>query len=221
MVTLRQIRTGLVADDFWWMADDDLSGRPRLSDRILAIGLAGALLCELALQGAVTIKKGDLVTTDVPPSNSLHRELCEEVKAEGPRPVRDWLDYLSLQAHETVTRRLKDAGLVYLQQPRLKVPGRHGRWLPVDPGLASTPAADVASKVYWGKADAHTLVLFGLTRATGLDNPSLWEIRHLLTDRGLLEQTLAPLVVHNKIFRDLLLHTEAAVGSAVASQRSS
>lgn len=221
MVELRQIKTGLVADDFFLMANDDLSGRPRLPERILGLGLAGALLCELGLTGAVDVEGGNLVVTaKEPPQYSLHAELCGEVRQEGPRPVRDWLDYLSLQAADQVARRLQVAGLLYLKQPRIKVPGRHGRWTPVDVNFATWPAVDVARKVHNGRADAHALVLFGLTRATGLDNPALWEIRHLLKDPAVLEQTLAPLVVFNSVLLDLLAHTEAAVGSAVTSQRS-
>ena len=40
MVDLQQVKTGFVADDFFLMANDDPSGRPRLSERILALGLA-------------------------------------------------------------------------------------------------------------------------------------------------------------------------------------
>ncbi|WP_194925797.1 GOLPH3/VPS74 family protein [Catenulispora pinisilvae] len=221
MVELQQIKTGFVADDFFLMANDDPSGRPRLSERILALGLAGALLCELILTEAAALEKGNLMlTANRRPRHLLHAALCGEVEAEEePRPVRDWLDYLSLQSIDRVGRRLRAAGVVQFQQPRLKMPGRTGRWLPVDVQTANWPAVDVTRKIYNGKATASDLVLFGLTRASGLDNPALWEIRHLLTDPALLEQTLKPLAVFNPLLVDLLAHTQAAVGSAVTSQR--
>jgi hypothetical protein len=212
---LQQIKTGFVANDFFMMANDDPSGRPRLSERILTLGLAGALLCELVLiHDAVAIEEGDLVlTAERRPWHVLHAELCREVEAEERRPVRDWLDYLSLQAIDRVGRRLRAAGVVQFRQPRLKIPGRTGRWMPVDMQTANWPAVDVALKIYNGKATASDLVLFGLTRATGLDNPALWAIRHLLTDPTLLERTLSPLAVHNPVLVDLLAQAEAAVAS--------
>jgi hypothetical protein len=225
MAALQQVKTGFAADDFFLMANDDPSGRPRLSKHILALGLAGALLCELLIvdDPAVGVEKGNLVlTTDRRPRNQLHAALYQELAAEeAPRPVRDWLDYLSLQAIDRVGRRLRAAGVAQFRQPRLKVPGRTGRWVPADMQIANWPAIDLARKIYNGKANASTLVLFGLTHATGLDNPALWPIRQLLTDPALLEQTLAPLAAFDSTFMDLLAHTEAAVGSAVASQRRS
>ncbi|ACU72887.1 conserved hypothetical protein [Catenulispora acidiphila DSM 44928] len=220
MVELQQVKTGFVANDFFLMANDDPSGRPRLSERILAVGLAGALLCELILTRGVDIEKGTLVlTANRRPRSLLLAGLCSEVEAEAPRPVRDWLDYLSLESTELVGRRLRASGVAQFHEPRFKVPGRPGRWLPVDAQAASWPAVDVTRKIYNGAATAPDLVLFGLTRATGLDNPNLWEIRHLLTDPGLLEQTLSPLAVFNPVLVELVAHTAAAVGSAVASQR--
>jgi hypothetical protein len=40
MVALQQLKTGLVADSFFLMVNDDPLGRPRLSERIFALGLA-------------------------------------------------------------------------------------------------------------------------------------------------------------------------------------
>ena len=221
MLGLQQVTNGFVADDFFLMANDDASGRPRLSERILALGLSGALLAELLLDGAAGIEEGNLVlTANGRPQDLLHGVLCSEVEAEGaPRSVRDWLDYLSFQAIDRVGQRLQSAGVVEFRQPRLKMPGRGGRWSPVDMQTAHWPAIDVALKIYNGKAEASTLLLFGLTRATGLDNHALYPIRQLLTDPALLKQTLAPLAAFDPALVDLLAHTEAAVGSAVVSQR--
>ena len=222
MVALQQIKTGFVADSFFLMVNDDPLGRPRLSERILALGLAGALLAELLLyDGVVGIDKGNLVRTGSRhPSDRLHAELCRAVEAETqPLPVRDWLQYLSLRAIDRVGQRLQARGVVQLKQSWLKVAGRAGRWVPAGTQIVNWPAIDVARKIYNGKADASTLLLFGLTHATGLDNPDLYLIRHLLTDPALLEQTLSPLANFDPALVDLLAQTEAAVGSAVTSQR--
>ena len=222
MVALQQIKTGLVADSFFLMVNDDPLSRPRLSERILALGLAGALLAELLLyDGVVGIDKGNLVRTGSRhPSDRLHAELCRAVEAETqPLPVRDWLQYLSLRAIDRVGQRLQARGVVQLKQSWLKVAGRAGRWVPAGTQIVNWPAIDVARKIYNGKADASTLLLFGLTHATGLDNPDLYLIRQLLTDPALLEQTLSPLANFDPALVGLLAHTEAAVGSAVTSQR--
>ncbi|MFD0636371.1 GPP34 family phosphoprotein [Catenulispora yoronensis] len=82
-----------MADDFFLMVHDDLSGRPRLSDRILGLGLAGALLCELAILRAIDVEDGELTTsTDREDGNtttagadepsSLTSELVREVRGE-------------------------------------------------------------------------------------------------------------------------------------------
>ena len=224
---LSQSRTWHLADDFFLMVHDDLSGRPRLPERILGVGLASALLGELVLLDAIDIVKGDVVLvtdeppspTDEPRSSLLASVLFRELKAERHLPVQDWLNYLGRRAPERVARRLETKRLVYLKQPRIKVPGRSGRWAPTDITTAGWPAIDVKLKVYNGKADVHTLMLFGLTRATGLEHPSLWEIRERLKDPAALNETLEPLVVFNSPLLDLLAHTEAVVGSAVTSQR--
>lgn len=213
-------RTGRLADDFFLMVNDDLSGRPRLPDRIFGLGLAGALLCELAVVSAIRIEDEALTVTDEfkPPSSPLAHEVLGEVTSEQPRPVRDWLNYLGQHASDRVARRLAAQDLVYLKPPRIKVLGGAGRWTPKDIATAGWPAIDVKLKLVNGHADVHHLVLFGLTRATGLNHPSLWEVRGLLADPAAMDKALAPLGLSPPLL-DLLAHTEAAVGSAVTSQR--
>ena len=222
-------RTGRLADDFYLMVHDDLSGRPRLSDRILGLGLAGALLCELAILRVIDVEDGELITRDgsedegataeadgEPPS--LINELVREVVSEQRLPVRDWLNYLAADAAERVASRMAAQALLYRRESRLKFLGVSDRWMPTDPTTAVWPAIDVKLKVHNGNAYTHHLVLFGLTRATGLRHPSLFEVQGRLEDPAALEETLEPLDGTPPL-RQLLAHTEAAVGSAVISQR--
>ncbi|WP_344666561.1 GOLPH3/VPS74 family protein [Catenulispora yoronensis] len=218
-----------MADDFFLMVHDDLSGRPRLSDRILGLGLAGALLCELAILRAIDVEDGELTTsTDREDGNtttagadepsSLTSELVREVRGEQRLPVRDWLNYLAADAAERVAGRMAAEALVYRKTSRLKLLGVSDRWMPMDTTTAEWPAIDVKLKVHNGNAYTHHLVLFGLTRATGLRHPSLFEVQGRLEDPAALEKTLEPLDGTLPL-RQLLAHTEAAVGSAVTSQR--
>ena len=221
-------RTGRLADDFFLMVHDDLSGRPRLSDRILGLGLAGALLCELAILRAIDVEDGELTTSaspvdgdatakaDKPPS--LTSELVGEIRGEQRLPVRDWLNYLAADATERVAGRMAAQALVYRKASRLKFLGVSDRWMPTDTATAEWPAIDVKLKVYNGNAYTHHLVLFGLTRATGLRHPSLFEVQGRLEDPAALAETLEPLDGTPPLL-ELLAHTEAAVGSAVTSQR--
>jgi hypothetical protein len=50
--------TGLAADDLYVLAHHDVTGRPFLQARALGIGLAGALLAELVLAGAIRVPDG-------------------------------------------------------------------------------------------------------------------------------------------------------------------
>lgn len=219
MVGLSQTRTGLLADDFFLMVHDDISGKPRLPDRILGLGLAGALLGELAVVGAIDVENEEVTLTGrEPPPIALASEVFRELVAEPRLRVRDWLNYLSQRAPERVAGRLEAWGLMYLKPSRIPVLGGTGRWTPTEGTNAGWPAIDVKLKIYNGKADAHHLMLFGLTRATGLNHESLWEVRDRLQDPAHLEAALSPLD-SGPVLLDVLAHTEAAVGSAVTSQR--
>lgn len=212
-------RTGQLADDFFLMVHDDLSHRPRLSSRILGIGLAGALLGELALLGAIDVWDGAVVVIAAgTPQTVLAGEVLHELEDEPRLAVGDWLDYLGQQAVRRVAGRLEAEGLVYLRASRLKVLGAADRWLPVDAATAGWPAIDVKLKIFNGRADAHHLMLLGLARATALNHPSLWDVRDRLQDPAVLERTLEPLGQSPPLL-ELLAHVEAAVGSAVTSQR--
>lgn len=211
-------RTGRLADDFFFMVHDDVSG-PRLPDRILGLGLAGALLGELGVLGAIKVDDGAVMLAPAqPPPDPLAAAVLAELQTERPMPVRDWLNYLGQNALDRVAARLTAEDLVYLKPPRINILGRTGRWTPTDITTAGWPAIDVKLKVVNKHADAHHLMLFGLTRATGLNHPSLWEVRALLADGAAMDKTLAPLALSPPLL-DLLAHTEAAVGSAVTSQR--
>ena len=58
--------TGRVADDLYLMAHHDVSGKPLLSPRAAGLGLAGGLVAELVLAGAVQVSAGGLAVTGPP-----------------------------------------------------------------------------------------------------------------------------------------------------------
>lgn len=55
-VMARLTGTGLIADDLYLLAHDDVTGKPFLQARALGVGLAGGLLAELAIQDAIRVQ---------------------------------------------------------------------------------------------------------------------------------------------------------------------
>jgi hypothetical protein len=161
--------TGLIADDLYLLGHDDRTGRPFLGARPLGIGLAGALLAELMLGGSISLHRdGVIVAHRRWPADDLGRRVRDQVAAEGgPRPVRDWLLFFARSAAGDVASRLEQAG--YLRHARSWVPGRPGRWVPVDADCAYAPVIRVRSALDPSRPfDPCRAVLAGLAGACGL-----------------------------------------------------
>lgn len=128
--------TGLVADDLYLLAHDDQSGRPLLKPRPLGIGLVGGLLAELMLGGSIGLRRGGtVVLSDTRPGEDLALQVRRQIGAEREfHTLREWLLFLACGAEEDVAGRLERTG--YLMRVPCWVPGRPGRWVPVDPDWA-------------------------------------------------------------------------------------
>jgi hypothetical protein len=161
--------TGRVADDLWLMAHHETSGRPFLQPRPLGIGLAGALLAELMLDGHVVVGSDSAVAAaPTGPGDDLARQVRDQIAGEPERHVLlEWLLFLGQSAAGGVGRRLERAG--YLIRVGGRVPWRAPRWVPADPDwafaplLRARPATDAARPL-----TAHAAVLAGLAAGCGL-----------------------------------------------------
>src|SRR5258708_29200238 len=104
--------TGLVADDLYLMAHHEVTGKPLLQRRAAGRGLAGALLAELALAGAIGLWQGQVAVADAArPADGLARDVLDVLVREAqPHPVRDWLAFLGRTAAGDVARRLERLG---------------------------------------------------------------------------------------------------------------
>lgn len=206
----------LLADEFWLLAHDDATGKPRLSSRVLGLGLAGALLGELVAGRNVVVQQGAVhVVSRTPPPDALAHTVLEQMVAEvRQHPARTWLTYLSRDAAELVAQRLVRAGMVRRDSSR-RILKQVIRYLPVDPNRAAWPTARLSTTLRrqspLSEPDAF---LAGLTVATGLDQ--------LILDgagpgpRDYLTHVVASLpATHHQV----IAHTEAAVGDAVLTQR--
>ena len=83
--------TGRVADDLWLLAHNDVTGKPYIQPRPLGLGLAGALLAELILAGALVVAGDQIAVTarHRPPGDALARHVLGLVAGEREaHPVR-------------------------------------------------------------------------------------------------------------------------------------
>jgi hypothetical protein len=207
--------TGRLADDLYLVAHDDATGRPRLQRRALGTGLAGALLAELMLGGAITAAGGLLgATREIRPPGALAGLVHGFMVAENQAlPPRDWLAVFSAHAPRQVAERLAQAG--YLTRAASWRLRPAGRWKPVDANCAFAPLVRVR-RVLRGESPATQpdVVLAGLASACGL-GPLLLQYgppgaRNQLDDAV---RSLPP------AWRDLVGEVQVAVDSALLSHR--
>jgi len=162
--------TGRVGDDVWLLAHGDVTGKPYIQPRPLGLGLAGALVAELVLAGALVVA-GDQITVTArhrPPADVLARQVLGLVAGEREaHPVADWLAYLGRTAPAGVAARLAGAG--YLVRAGRLVPWRSARWVPADRDSAFAPMLRARAALDGSRPlTVHAGVLAGLADACGL-----------------------------------------------------
>jgi hypothetical protein len=160
--------TGRIADDLWLIAHHEVSGRAHLQPRALGFGLAGGLLCELLLDGAITIAAGTITAGQARPGDQLAGHVLGRIAAEGQvHPVRDWLAFLGRTGPGEVAARLAACGYLI---PAPRRPWRAARWVPADPDCAFAPVARVKSALDPARPVLVTsVVLAALAAACGLE----------------------------------------------------
>lgn len=205
--------TGLLADDLYLMAHHEVTGKSYLHPRAIGVGLAGALLAELVLAGAIRIwPEGIAAAGRIAPPDELARRVLDLVLSER-HPVPDWLAFLARSAQQDVARRL--ARREYLTLAGSRRPWRADRWVPVDPDCAFAPlfraqaALDPAKPVTVAGA-----TLAGLAAACGLGSRLLpygpKGARHCL------DATIRQLAPD---LREVIAQTQAATDGLLLSQR--
>jgi len=206
----------LLADDLFCLAHDSVSMKRRLSDRVVRLGLAGALLGEQVLFRRITVGGGQLrVVDERPPPDGLAHTVMDYLRAERDvTSVRDWLLFLSRDAYQLVGQRLVREGYVRVEEVRrfLRVTTTYR---PVELIRVGYPEARIGKRLRAGSdLELPDIVLAGLARATGLD-------AYLLKDtppaaRPFLRRLLAGLPGS---LRGLIDETQAAIGDAVLNAR--
>ncbi len=207
-----------LADEFFRLAHNDVSGRPRLNARATELGLASALLAELVTARRISLRRGLIdVVDDTPPRDAVsHAALDQLVSQPQHTAVRTWLDFLSRGAYDGVAQRLWRAGHIRPEKTR-RLLRQVTLWVPTDVNTAAWPWARLSHSLSrFEPLDAADAFLLGLAAATGLDQdlleggPQAAQQHQQL--RRLVSLAPAPL-------QELLAHTHAAIGDAVLSYR--
>jgi hypothetical protein len=159
--------TGRVADELYLIAHHELTGRAHLAPRAVGLGLAGALLAELVLAGAISIEAGAVASVwPDQAGDQLTAAVAARIAGEHIHPVADWLAFLARSAPGDVAARLADAG--YLAPPPRRS-WRAARWVPVDPDCAFAPVARLNAALDLSRpGDGQAVALGGLAAACGL-----------------------------------------------------
>src|SRR5664280_2920095 len=94
----------LLADDYFCIAVDEHSGRPRASSRVTGFGLAAALLAELVLSGRLEIQADQVRAIDVePPADGLRGWVHGQMVSHPQhRTLQTWLEFLGPPALDAV-----------------------------------------------------------------------------------------------------------------------
>jgi Golgi phosphoprotein 3 (GPP34) len=206
--------TGRVADDLYLLAHNDINGRPFVQPRPLGIGLAGGLLAELALAGAITVGTSHAVavTGQPPPPDELAAHVLGLLAGEHePHPARDWLLFLGRTAAASVAGRLARSGYLARSGGRW----RPGRWLPVDADSAFAPLLRIRAALDASRPlTAEGAVLAGMAVACGLG----FRLAEYTAPRAgrTLGEAVAPL---SNGLPQLVAQTRAAVDSTVLTHR--
>ncbi|GAA3392027.1 GOLPH3/VPS74 family protein [Cryptosporangium minutisporangium] len=158
-------------DELLLLGYDDAAGKPLISATTLDLGLAGAVLVELALAGRIEVDdKKVRVIDSTPVDDPIVEAALDRIRAATkPRDPWSWLTTLSKGLREKVLDRLVETGVVEREESKVLGLFRVVRY----PAL--NPAPETAAH---GRLDAavrhddlsgrHTVALASLVRAVDL-----------------------------------------------------
>ncbi|MEV4478231.1 GPP34 family phosphoprotein [Micromonospora coxensis] len=202
----------LIADEFFLIAHNDSRGKAKLHPAATGLGLAGALLGELVLFGHVTVANGLVTVLDRrPPADALSHTVLDQLIGEPQhQEIRTWLAFLARSSTTSVGERLARAGVLRRQESR-RLLRTTVSYVPIDLNAVAWPATRLRALLERPEPPAvPDAVLLGLVSAAGLSREVLWSAGPRAHHRlGVLVPALPPPL------RELVAHTEAAVGAAV------
>ncbi|MDQ1287880.1 MAG: hypothetical protein QG622_1445 [Actinomycetota bacterium] len=129
-----------LADELFLMTHDIQSGKARLSDPALGIGLSAALLSELVFSGSLMLSNGQLLLGEYPPPNEhLAESLLDETRAQlygGELTVRNWLGAHRRIVLDLVADRMAGAGELRREEQQRRLGRTVTRFYPLRPAEA-------------------------------------------------------------------------------------
>jgi hypothetical protein len=207
-----------LADELFFVVHDVQTGKLRLHARTAGLGLAGALMGELVLNGNLDVANGTLTVIDgqpLPEDDLGYRVLRQLTSDRQNRSLRTWLAFFAQGAVERVGVRLTRAGQVQAGKTR-RPWGTVLRYVPTDLNAAVWPADRLNLLVSRGDPlEFSDAMLAGLVAVTGLTKQVWWD-GDAVTFRN-IAAAVASLPIP---LREILAHTEAAVGDATLSPHS-
>ena len=203
----------LIADDLFWLAHDD-TARLVVDAELLGLGLACALLTELAWDRRIGVEDDLLIITDrQPPRNGLAHEILEQICTEpAPVAVQDWLRYLAPDAFARVARRLVRAGHLEETVRRRLLRRPATLYEPTDANTAYWPFARLNNGIETGRElSEQDRVLVGVCLAIGAHS-------HVLnrTPDNLIEQLRYDAFATRRPIPQLLRHLETVAATAIS-----
>jgi hypothetical protein len=160
-----------IADELWLLSHHEQSGRAKLEDQRVALGIAGAIICELLVDGLVAIAGEQHVFLRYDPrfgrDEVAQWALTEMDRADGKIPVAQWIWHLCADCTPRVAERLAQAGAVEYVKAGLLGGGR--RAVALSANVAATPRVRLLHQLATGQVDVATLTLGALAVAIDLD----------------------------------------------------
>lgn len=210
-----------LADEFFLIAWDTAgSGSPLLHGQATSLGLAGALLGELALQERLVVRDARIEVVDrTPVPDPLTQSVLKLIVTTPEHTdVRTWLAYLAQNTVEAVTGRLIHARLVVREESRSMLFRKGVRYIATDYARGAWPSARVEMLLVNGRPMTPAdMALVALADATGLLDSILTGPHGRRNARRYLGTVLTTMPAS---LRDLSGHVRAGVGDAVLSYRS-
>jgi hypothetical protein len=202
-----------LADELFLMGHDLQTGKVRLAEPAMGIGLSSALLSELVFAGSLGISQGRIVLGDYPPpAERLSEALYEQTRNllySQELPVKDWLASHRKLVLDLVADRMIRAGELHREQQR-RFGRTSTRYLPLKASEAFIRTQRLPSFLRNGiELSEQDTALAGLA---GLVSPGAGTLELDEMGREHLKQLTARLSIP---IRELLAITEAAILAAL------
>jgi len=159
-----------VADELWLLSHSETSGRPRLAEDHIALGLAGAVLCELLISRSLVLSEhaAHVVVNNQPTQDEVGNWVLRQVlSSRASAPVKLWVQHLADEVEPWVTARLDRHGAVVWEKAGLF--GRGRRAVPRSINIAAASRVRLTHQMTTAQWELNTATVGALTVAIDLD----------------------------------------------------